>query len=89
MFESLSPDLVLVLPPHQRAEAIRALPPFEPWQPAPLLLPRPVAITRPALHALLATAILYFVAKLALMISAAAAIVLAMVAFAIGIALVL
>src|SRR6478752_7585452 len=49
MFESLSPDLVLVLPPHQRAEAIRALPPFELWQPAPLLQPRLVAATRPAL----------------------------------------
>jgi hypothetical protein len=90
MLESLTPDLVLVLPPHQRAEAIRALPPFEPWQPAPLgLLLRPVGATSRARHALLAAALLYFLAKLALMISTAAAVLLAGVALVVIIATVL
>jgi len=78
MLESFSPELVLVAPPHQRGEAIRALPYFEPWRPRPLAELARAAAKRP-LHLLLALALAYFVVKFVWTLGYAAMIVAAAV----------
>ena len=76
---SLSPELVLVLPDEQRAEAIRALPLPEFWSPGPLGPPARTLRTS-STRALVANALLYFAAKLLWTIGTAALYVLAAVA---------
>ena len=88
MLDSLSPELVLVPPPGQRAEAIRALPPGEFWRPSPAPA-RQAHARRQFVHVLLGTAALYFVARLALRIGAAALCVLFAVALMVGLGLLL
>ncbi len=87
MLESLSPDLVLVLPPAQRAAAIRALPAFEPWRPRAIAPPTPLAPPRPGLGRVLGASLLYFAARFALVVSTAVVLILGVIAIAVGIAL--
>jgi hypothetical protein len=79
MSNSLSPELVLVLPEAQRAAAIRALPLPAIWSPAPLGLASRVA-RAPTTRVLIGTALLYFVTKLVWTIGTAVLYVLVAVA---------
>jgi hypothetical protein len=88
MFDTVSPELVLVLPANQRAAAIRALPTVEPWRPSRPLATAP-AQAKAAFHVLLGTALLYFLAKLVVTVGGAAAVVLALVAVVVGASLLL
>ena len=85
MDESFSPELVLVLPDHQRAAAIRALPMFEPWRPTRPRIEAAAAVAQStAFHVLLGTALLYFAARLLVTVGGAAAVVVALVAVLVG-----
>jgi hypothetical protein len=76
MLDSISPELALVLPEDQRAAAIRGLPAPQIWTPGPLgerVLPARAA------RAVVASALLYFGAKLVWTVGTAALYVLAAV----------
>ena len=76
MLDSISPEIALVLPDAQRAAAISALPEAPIWTPGPL--GEPVLPPRTT-QAIVASALLYFGAKLLLTVGTAALYVLAAV----------
>ena len=76
MLDSISPELALVLPDDQRAAAIRALPAPQIWAPGPL---GDAALPARAVRAIVASALLYFGAKLLWTVGTAALYVLAAV----------